>query len=312
MTVQQLTYICAAVYFNPPKALLKLIPSGELTLGAFARTLLAQDKLEITDCGPLGECPKQLLIELLKTDPLARLRVLAYINRNDTTGFVGYALAHPENGVIVALRGSESRGACVPGNIDWRDNFTAPFEGSVQYPEIERFVNCFRTGDLLITGHSKGAHNAMYGLSKAKNERARCIAFNGQGFSIRQMTPPMCNRLKANCTNYVVENDPVGALLDHPEARIFVKKTGDYHPHELCSYAFDEAGEPIPGKRPCWSRLLEGATAAYVDGHLLLEGAQLPGWLMKLLRSEKRLEKLTSGAAAIESFGKRVGVGMYN
>lgn len=292
MTIRQLTLLCAAAYYNPPAALLQPLAEGRLTLKQQCRALLYEERAGLAECGPIEGCGKELLTELLADCALPALRIVEYINHNATTGFVAYALRSEEEGTFLVFRGSESRGECVTKDIDWRDNFAAPFKGSVQYADIEAFVNRYRRGRLTLTGHSKGGHNALYALTIARNERAHCVAFNGQGFSYDQLNAYSVHRLQTAAEHYVVQDDPVGILLMHPEPRVFVEKAGEYHPHELCSYAFDEKGNPIPGKRPLWSYLLEGATTVYVNGHIVLEGSRVPKWLISLFRVKSRLDAL--------------------
>lgn len=292
MTIKQLTLLCASSYYNPPAAWRTCLAEGYLSLKKQCEALLYESDAGQAECGPIEGCGKELLKELLLDPMLTRLRVVEYINKNATNGFVAYVYSSVEDGTFLVFRGSESRGACVKRDTDWADNFFAPFKGSIQYADIEHLVNRYRMGRLTITGHSKGGHNALYAYAASRNENARCVAFNGQGFAYDQLSAHSIRRLKT-AEHYVVEDDPVGVLLMHPEPRVFVRKTGEYHPHELCSFEFDEKGAPVPGERPFWSYLWEGATTAYVNGHIVLEGSRVPRWLLNLFRAKARLDGVT-------------------
>ena len=79
----------------------------------------------------------------------------------------------------------ETSGACVPTNVDWRDNFCAPLTGSVQYAAASAFADRWN-GPLLLTGHSKGGNVALYAQSVAQD--ARAAVFNAQGFACHALT----------------------------------------------------------------------------------------------------------------------------
>ena len=158
---------------------------------------------------------------------------------------------------IVAVRGSEAKGACVPTNVDWRDNFCAPLAGSVQYAAATAFADRYRDGSLLLTGHSKGGNVALYAQSAAQNPLARAAVFNAQGFACHALTRAQKQRLRAGAVNYVVAGDIVGALLCHPETRFYARQNPGTNAHSPDAYAFDANGFPIAAKRTWLSRAVE-------------------------------------------------------
>lgn len=276
MTPEQLSLLCAAAYFNPPECTKRALYAGLLTLGALCRAILCTE-------GADG-CAKTLLKRLI-LDPALDLPILRYENKNRSTGFVAYAF-QVEGGTICAFRGSESS---VCGHIsltDWEDNFLAPFVGSVQYPDIEEFIGRYQRGRLILTGHSKGAHNALWALARTSNPNAICICFDGQGFSRGTLTREEKRQLSSRATNNVSVGDIVGALLMHPERRVFVKKQGNLNAHELCSLTFDAQGAPVPGTRPLKSYIIELTSTVYVNAHLHIMGRRAPKWLQKLVDTQ--------------------------
>ncbi len=249
MTPWQLSLLCQLAYYD--------FPEGDRALGKTAAALsqaLLDDHEELP---PYGRQP----LEDITQDPVVGPMVLV-ARQVDLTqpGFAAYAFASPEVGRVAAMRPTESH-TSLSGIMDWSDNFLAPLVGSNQYPAVEAFVNRFPEGRLMLTGHSKGAHNALYGLAVAENGGTECVAFDGQGFARCQLTEAQKTRLSERAVNYVTENDPVGALLYHPEKRIFVEQSCT-PAHALSCMVFDEAGYPVPARRPLWSYLVQTLTTA--------------------------------------------------
>ena len=260
LTPIQLARVCGLAYFDPPRFLLARI-GHSLTMGQLARAMLKEG----APCGPQGDAVEALTD--ITTDPvLSALKVICYINHNDSNGFVGFAFADEAGSVLCAFRGSESREHCAPSNVDWWDNVMAPFDGSIQYADIARFMTRYEQGDVLITGHSKGAHNALYALATSVNPKAHCVCFDGQGFLRGQLSPKQSAALRARAINYVQRNDIVGALLYHPERRIFVKATPEGNAHALTSMVFDEEGWPVPAHRTLRSMATEIASRSLATG----------------------------------------------
>lgn len=250
MDPRTLLRLCSFTYFDLPDCYARRLARGEkVPLAEVARALRRLEALGALACGAYLE-DAQALFAALET---SKLRILAYENDNAGTGFVAYAFAAPGT-TIVAVRGSETKGACVPTNVDWRDNFCAPLTGSVQYAAASAFADRWK-GPLLLTGHSKGGNVALYAQSAAPE--ARATVFNAQGFACHALTKEQKRRLREGAVNYVVAGDAVGALLCHPERRFYVRQVAGTNAHSPDAYAFDDAGFPIPGKRTCLSRAVE-------------------------------------------------------
>lgn len=248
-TPLQLALLCQLVYFDPPPALIPGVGTS-LTAGTLARALALKPP-----CGPLSPAEVFALGQIETCRNLASLRVAAYINDNQTNGFVGYAFGGPAGQTLVGFRGSESTTACAPSNIDWLDNLRTPLKGSFQYPAVEALAKRFSPPRLFF-GHSKGGHNALYALASQGRAGDQCVCFDAQGFAPGQLTRAQAARLGEQAVNYVQRLDVVGALLCHPEKRVFVKQAGQDHPHALTAMAYDLEGDPVPGRRPLRSAMI--------------------------------------------------------
>lgn len=247
MTPWQLSLLCQLAYYD--------FPEGS---GALGRTAAQLAQALLDDEGELPPYGREPMVAITQ-DPVVGAMVLTAREVDLTQpGFAAYAFASPAEGRVIAMRPTESH-TSLSGIMDWSDNFLAPLVGSTQYQSVERFVNRFPEGRLTLTGHSKGAHNAMYGLAVAENGEAACVCFDGQGFARCQLTQQQKDRLRQGAVNYVTRNDPVGALLYHPERRVFVQQSCE-PAHALSCMVFGDDGYPIPARRPLWSYLVEALT----------------------------------------------------
>jgi len=265
MTPWHYRWLCQFAYINLPS---DAADRRGHSLADIARELLSLDKKHALACGRLSDSDHECLSLILSTPELARLSLIDYVNKNDTTGFVAYAFRAPDSSVHCAFRGSERAGCGTPTGVDWVDNFLAPFVGSVQYPDAAAFARRFPDSRVTFSGHSKGAHNALYALATLPNDRTSAVAFNGQGFSPGQLTRRQRTRLASRASHYVVRGDAVGSLLFHPERRTFVLRNPSADPHSLAAFTFDRRGQPVPAPRPLWSYALEWATRRYAVSRL--------------------------------------------
>lgn len=233
------------------------------TLGELARELGEQSERGELKCGELSEEECRALSVISGTEELRNLVLIEYVNDNERSGLAACVFRSEDGEVHCVFRGSEKRGCGVSTDVDWWDNFRAPFCSSVQYAGIERLVHRFRGRKIMFSGHSKGAHNALYALSVCEGG-ARALVFNGQGFAPEQLDGEARRRLRERGVNYVVCGDAVGSVLYHPERRVFVKRKSGENAHALSAFSFDERGEAVEGVRPVWSAALEWGTRAYL------------------------------------------------
>lgn len=259
MEPRLLLALCGLTYRNPPENVtLRLARGKEVPIRDMCRELLRLSDTGELPCGELRHWEWETFSRLMHTE----IDIIRYINRNDSSGFVGMAFRDKRGQIVAAMRGSETSMGCAPNDIDWVDNFAAPFSVSVQYQDAEDFANAFPTDNLTLTGHSKGANNALYALSVAMNESARAVVFNGQGFACDFFHAEQRRTLRQRGVNYVVADDLVGALLCHPENRIFVRGKPGVNPHAPEAFEFHDNGNPIPAMRTLRSRAIDLASRA--------------------------------------------------
>ncbi|HIU33957.1 MAG TPA: DUF2974 domain-containing protein [Candidatus Pullichristensenella excrementigallinarum] len=262
MNPEMLLNLCSFSYFDLPQNLVRRLETGEtVPLAAAAARLKRMNERGTLRCGAyLGNIDAML-------DAIAgySLDILAYENDNRDTGFVAYAFGSGDREVIAAMRGSERAGECAPTNVDWRDNFCAPLVGSVQYAEAARFLDRFPEGSLLATGHSKGGNVALWAQSRAQNPLARAAVFNAQGFAKKELTSEQIARMRRGAVNYVVAGDPVGALLYHPEIRVYIRQVPGTNPHAPNAYTFNAEGWPVRAHRTLASIGIEALSRLLVS-----------------------------------------------
>lgn len=275
LSMRELALLCELARFDVPGSLLPRIDCC-LTAGMFAAAL------ESTE-------PENALLKAIPNNrALSSLQMIDYRNRNGQTGFVGCAWAVKGGETVCVFRSSEARALGDGGFEDWTDNFLAPFSGSVQYPDVRAFIAPYKNREKLVfTGHSKGAHNALYALSVTQNLHAVCRCFDGQGFSLGQIKGDAARRLQTRAVNFVQQNDIVGALLCHPETRVFVKSVAGRNAHALDALSFDILGEAVAGRRPCLSRVVQLASCAAASFLQIKAGSARPGGLTWHLSNDK-------------------------
>lgn len=260
MTPWHYRWLCQLAYIDLPQ---DMQPVGQKLRDAAGELLKRSEKGSL-DCGALSKENQEMLRIIMMSSVLGELRLLAYVNRNDSTGFAAYALEDAAGSIHCIFRGSERYGCGVPSAIDWIDNFLSPLYGSVQYKDVERFAARFKQAEVTFSGHSKGAHNALYALARSDGNPKRAVVFNGQGFAPGQLTHSEKARLRQDGINYVTRGDVVGVLLRHPEKRIFVQRQKGVRAHSLSGFLFDGQGQPIPARRPIWSRAVERVSSRTV------------------------------------------------
>ena len=250
-------WLCRLAYMDFPDGM-----RGH-TLGELARALMDRSERGDAVCGVLSKDEREALAVIEGTAELREPILVEYVNDNENSGLAAYVIRSGDGCLHCVFRGSEKRGCGVPTDVDWWDNFFAPLCTSVQYAQVERLVRRFRGERIVFSGHSKGAHNALYALAVCEGGGS-ALVFNGQGFAPEQLGKEARMRLREHGVNYVVCADVVGALLYHPERRVFVKQKRGENAHALSAFSFDGQGAVIKGVRPVWSVALEWATRAYL------------------------------------------------
>ena len=250
MTVRDYLNLCWMAYIDMPPLFVSVLErGGAVPLAALADSVLRMDAAGMLKCVKLNEPAREAARQLLDSAAV----VVDYINENTTGGFVAYVVRNGDE-TLIAMRGSESPGECVDTYVDWVDNVCEPFAGSVQLEPIRRLAEQYSNGKVVFTGHSKGGHNALAALAVSENPEARAVAFNGQGFSVEALNEVQLRRLRERGVNYVVADDVVGALLYHPERRVYVAKNPGTNAHMPEAFRFNEDGMPVRARRSAMRR----------------------------------------------------------
>ena len=256
MTAKDLLMLCWLSYLDlPPLYKSTLERGGSIPIRALADYALRMDGASALQCVSLNSAAREAAKEALGFDGT----ITGYINENDGAGFVAY-IFDIDGTIVIAMRGSERAGECVASNVDWVDNVCEPFTGSVQLSAITNLAERFSSGNTIYIGHSKGGHNALLALAVSQNPAARAYAFNGQGFGSGALDDTQTMRLRERGINYVVADDIVGALLIHPEKRVYVRQKPDTNAHMPEAFMFDKSGAPVKARRTLKSQLAEAAT----------------------------------------------------
>lgn len=256
MTAKELLNFCWLAYLDMPPLYISIIRrGGSVPVAALADTTLRMEAAGALECVELNDAARRAAREM-KLSPAI---IIDYINENSSDGFVAYVIRDGGE-TVIAMRGSERIGPCVDSNVDWVDNVCEPFIGSVQLDSIRRIADEHPAGKLIFTGHSKGGHNALAALAVSINPEATASAFNGQGFAENALTPAQRERLARRGVNYVVADDVIGALLDHPERRVYVRQVPGTNAHLPEAFTFNADGNPVPARRTLRSRAAEAAS----------------------------------------------------
>ena len=256
MKVRELLLMCWMAYLDLPPLYAAMLVKGQIVpAAALADYTLRMDVAGKAGCVRLNAPARAAAREMLRSPWLIK----GYINDNDSHGFAAYEI-DADGTNVVAMRGSERAGECVASDVDWVDNVCEPFIGSVQTEAIRELTGRYRDGVVIYTGHSKGGHNALLALAASENPAARAAAFNGQGFADGALDEAQEERLGRCGVNYVVAGDIVGALLRHPEKRIFVRQNPETNAHMPEAFMFDENGAPVRGMRTAKSYAVEAVS----------------------------------------------------
>jgi len=269
MKTRYLLILSWMAYVDLPPLYEELIRrGGSIPVAAFAESVLRMDAAGVLKCRRLNAPARDAARELTASEGV----ITGYINRNATDGFAAYVIRN-EGETIVAMRGSESPDGCAESYVDWVDNICEPFSGSVQLESIRTLADELTSGRVIFTGHSKGGHNALAALAVSQNPEARAAAFNGQGFAAGALNENETLKLRRRGMNYVVQDDPVGALLEHPERRVFVRRMPGTNPHMPEAFMFDNDGEPVRARRSAASYAI-GLASRYADARISGRGRE--------------------------------------
>ena len=137
-----------------------------------------------------------------------------------------------EDSTLVAYRGTDDT------LIGWKENFNMSFMESVPAQrEAAAYLNtagAFSSGDLYVTGHSKGGNLAVYAAVYCEDVvRARLAGVwsnDGPGFCNSMLNNPTYIKNRPLFHTIIPESSVVGILLEHEESYTVIKsrKKGPY------------------------------------------------------------------------------------
>ena len=164
--------------------------------------------------GGLNDAEYHALLQSIKEDSaLSSLTMTGFENKNTSTGFVAYAFGDTNGDTYFAFRGSESAPATGSGLIDWFDNFLyGAANMSAQFSDVENFVNTYRSsGDIYVTGHSKGGANAAYAC--AAIEGVTGVTFDAPGIGETLNLTQVASLNNSGLVNYVAQGGPCRGIV---------------------------------------------------------------------------------------------------
>ena len=175
--------------------------------------------------------PKQIitLLRLVKETPRFRnVMVKAHVNAIDLDRqmqFSATTFVIDDKIAVVTFRGTDDT------LVGWKENFNMSFMDSVPAQReaasyLETAAENF-TGDLYVTGHSKGGNLAVYAaVHCSANVQGRLIQVwsnDGPGFRNTMLSNPSYIRVRPVIRTLIPESSLVGILLEHEENYIVVK-----------------------------------------------------------------------------------------
>lgn len=113
---------------------------------------------------------------------------------------------------------------------DWIDSYQTGFRSkSKQFDSVQQFVEKNRdSGQIYVTGHSKGATNAAYACAAFGN--CSGVAFDGIGIGHTLTDDQKLNLTNTAFLNFANDQDPLSAFLFHNEKRGFYQGKPVYVP----------------------------------------------------------------------------------
>ncbi len=196
--------------------------AGAVNLGICAKTVLDA-------CGENGDGrtlrmdDDKALLELIAASPrFAALSLSGYTNifsPADEEQFSAITIFLPENDICISFRGTDGT------LIGWKEDFNMGFALSVpaQVDAVSYLSSAaeYYSGNISITGHSKGGNLAVYSaLFSSEVIRRRITAvrnFDGPGFNEGVISGNAFKELAPNIHTYIPQSSVIGMLLEHSE-----------------------------------------------------------------------------------------------
>jgi hypothetical protein len=182
------------------------------------------------------------MIDAMKQSDLCEL-ALQNVYVDDKNSRNAFFTDREENGYVVF---------CGKGADEWTYNFEGAYIADTkQQRRALDYINGLDAENITVTGHSKGGNQAKY-AALLSDKVARCVSFDGQGFS-RVFMEKYRDLIEANkhkVTCYASEEDFVNILLhDIYDAKYYIKGHGissvrqNHSPSSFFNFYKDEEGK---------------------------------------------------------------------
>ncbi len=218
------------------------------------------------------------------------LPVLRYVNHIDPvqeTQFCACTFALPDGGRYVAFRGTD---LTVAG---WKEDLNMSFQPVPAQSEAVAYVEAAAAdcnGPLLLGGHSKGGHLALYAaahVSEAVQRRiVRAYSFDGPGVDEATLQSDGYARIKDRIESYIPQSSVVGMLLCYHPVYHVVRSTGiGLLQHDALTWQLnDGAFETLEGL-DLGTRVTDEALRQWIDTLTLEDRRLLTDTVFRLISS---------------------------
>lgn len=203
---------------------------------------------------------RELLLSMADTVRWGSIRLSDYVSVVDEAREIQFSAvtAHlPDGRVCVCFRGTDGT------IVGWREDFTMSFESPVP-AQMEALTYLERTalhtsGELLVTGHSKGGNLAVYAAAHADpatQARIRGVySFDGPGLDDATFASEGYQRISSRVHAVIPQSSVVGLLLAyHPDYTVVRSSATSLLQHDpftwqLTGPRFEELGEVDRGSQ---------------------------------------------------------------
>lgn len=213
----------------------------------------------------LGENYAPALESLLEKTRTQDYTVIHSVDDDHDTGFVAFAIKHPNNEVTVTVRGSEDLSQVMTNPDSQKDLDTDIQIGTKketdQQQRMEEFMEHLeKTGydGYYFIGHSLGGNLAIHGaVSVGDPDKVKGVTtYNSPGFNDKYWTiyGMRMRQIEGKVVNYENEYDYVSSIFTKPGATYYVDSLYDagspgFAHHSVCNLKIGEGGfKQVDGK----------------------------------------------------------------
>lgn len=205
----------ALSYLKLPQRMQSL--SSPVSIRETAEAFFDQDKIE-DKCVCSQDC--RLIEQVINTHRFGNIQLISYrdvLDDRADTQFSAQTWRLNEDLIVIAFRGTDNT------IVGWKENFNMSYQPVVAAQTLaltytREILETF-SGDVILTGHSKGGNLAVFagvGVGEKGARRIRQIySMDGPGFTSSFFDNPGYMRMCDKITNIVPQSSVVGMLLEH-------------------------------------------------------------------------------------------------